>query len=67
MRDEFARDSLHRQLVSAFAVSLYVSLKTPVFPGFSASSAGGDCLYLAVTPELPRRSPFGDFAVRFPC
>ena len=36
MRDGFARDSLHRQLVSALAVSPDVSLKTPVFPGFSA-------------------------------
>ncbi len=36
MRDGFARDSLHRQLVSAFAVASDISLKTPELPGFSA-------------------------------
>ena len=43
----------------------------PANPRFSRASApgsaGGDCLRVAVTPELPGRSPFGDFLVRFPC
>jgi hypothetical protein len=45
---------------------LDISLYTPEFLGFSVP-AGGYRFHAALTPESPRRCPFGNFAVRFPC